>query len=82
MCGFEFCYICEEEWKSPKTCPCPLWIPENLIREEDRIILANEENLGRRLYQVSNTVLLLLDALFFQELKLRLELTCRPKLQS
>jgi hypothetical protein len=82
MCGYEFCYVCEEEWKSPKTCPCPLWIPENLIHEEDRIVLAHEENLGRRLYQVSNTVLLLLDALFFQELKLRLELTCRPKLQS
>ena len=34
VCQYEFCYICEEEWKKPKTCPCPLWIPDNLLQEE------------------------------------------------
>jgi hypothetical protein len=81
VCNYEFCYVCEEEWTNPKSCPCPLWIEENLIHEQDRRLLAQEEQLGRRLDQVSNKCLLL-DALFFQKLTVPLELTGRTKLQS
>jgi len=47
---------------------------------EERMVLAQEEQLGRRLYAVSNKCLLL-DSLFFQELTVPLELTGRTKLQ-
>ena len=29
ICQYEFCYVCEEEWKTPKQCHCPLWYYED-----------------------------------------------------
>lgn len=54
VCRYEFCYICEEEWTHPKSCPCPLWVDENLIQEEDRLVDDQEDQLGRQLNQVSS----------------------------
>lgn len=49
VCRYEFCYECGEKWRVCKG-QCPLWNERNLIAEEDRRVMIQEENLGRALH--------------------------------
>eukprot|EP00930_Biecheleria_cincta_P085697 TRINITY_DN75074_c0_g1_i1.p1 TRINITY_DN75074_c0_g1~~TRINITY_DN75074_c0_g1_i1.p1 ORF type:complete len:533 (+),score=108.84 TRINITY_DN75074_c0_g1_i1:203-1801(+) len=51
-CGFEFCYICLDDWTQGKPCDCPLFDPENLLLEEERRVHVQEERLGRQLQRM------------------------------
>ncbi|CAE8701721.1 unnamed protein product, partial [Polarella glacialis] len=52
FCNYEFCYVCLADWTQGKPCDCPLWDDQNLLREEERRVDAQEEELGRPLQQI------------------------------
>ena len=50
VCGHEFCFECGMRWTIPKPCTCVLFTEEMLMRENERRVLHQQEDLGRDLY--------------------------------